>query len=155
MRSLLHAPMLYLLAGLLVAASPSRSPAQQLAPVGAIAWTQCLDAKVSSYIDATVLGTDSAVVILRHEEVHREQQRRAIEATGSCVVYSSPVLLLNHEIEAYCASDSTAVRVNHRDPVEVSAQTLWRLLGQFRRVFPTFTIADSWARGCPGATHRE
>lgn len=154
MRSLLKVPLLSLLAGTLVAASPSLLPAQ-IAPVGAIAWTQCLDAKVSSYIDAAIIGTDSAVVILRHEEVHREQQRRAIEATGACIIYSSPVLLLNHEIEAYCASDSTAVRVNRRDPVEVSAQSLWRLWQQFRRVFPLFTIDSSWAQGCPGSTHRE
>jgi hypothetical protein len=143
--------LLFALAGTLIAASPSCAHAQ-IAPPSAIAWTQCLDAKVSSYINASIIGTDSAAVILRHEEVHHRQQTDTIAVTGRCAIYVTPAQLLNAEIEAYCASDSVAVHVQARHPTEVSAQTLLRLMAQFHRALPAFTITDSWARGCPGET---
>ena len=129
--------------------------ASQAVPPGAIAWTQCLDGKVDSYINAEAVGTDTAAVILRHEEVHRRQARDSVTATGHCVYPQTAAQLLNLETEAYCASDSVEVNVRHRDPVEVSAQTLFRLLRQFQRAMPAFTIGDSWRKACPGSTHHE
>lgn len=153
MRSLLHSIMILpLLASALVLASPLRA---QAVPPGAIAWTQCLDGKVETFINAEALGGDSTVVILRHEEVHRRQQRDSVTSRGACWYPTTAYQLLNWEIEAYCASDSTWVNIVKRDSVETSAQTLLRLVRQFSRAMPVFTIADSWAKGCPGSTNKK
>lgn len=123
--------------------------AQQTAPPGAIAWTQCLGGRVNTYIDVAVLGTDSTEEILYHEAIHHRQNADSIAKTGACAMVVSPAQLLNYEIEAYCASDSVRVRVKHSTPAEASAQTIWRLLREFHGALPVFTVTDSWARGCP------
>lgn len=137
--------LLLLVAALLI---PSRI-AGQTAPPGALAWTQCLNGRVASFIDVTVLGTDSTEEILYHESIHRRQNTDSIAKTGVCAMVVSPAQLLNYEIEAYCASDSVRVRVMHKPPAEVSAQTIWRLLRQFHAALPAFTITDSWQQACP------
>lgn len=121
----------------------------QVAPPGAIAWTECLNGRVATYINAAILGTDSTEEILYHESVHFRQNTDSIAKTGVCAFLVTPAQALNYEIEAYCASDSVHVRLHHTPKAEVRAQTLWRLLQMLHRVLPTFTITDSWEKGCP------
>jgi len=121
----------------------------QIAPPGAIAWTECLGGRVNTYVNAAILGTDSTEEILYHESIHFRQNIDSIAKTGVCALVVSPAQALNYEIEAYCASDSVRVRVKHTPVDSVRTQTLWRLIQQLHRVLPMFTISDSWDRGCP------
>lgn len=120
-----------------------------IAPPGAIAWTECLNGRVNSYVNVGVLGSDSTEEILYHESIHYRQNVDSIAKTGACAFVISPAQLLNYEIEAYCASDSVRVRVKHTPKPEARAQTVWRLLQMLRHVLPAFTITDSWEKGCP------
>ncbi len=134
----------------IVFASAITTPAHaQTAPPGAIAWTECLNGRVATYVNAAILGTDSTEEILYHESIHFRQNTDSIAKTGVCAMIISPAQLLNYEIEAYCASDSVRIRVKHTPKPEVRAQTVWRLMRELHSVLPVFTITDSWNRGCP------
>jgi hypothetical protein len=116
-----------------------------------IAWTQCVNGTVSSFINVAVLGTDSTQEILRHEQAHRAQATKALAANGGvCHVITTPEELLQLEAEAYCASDVVRVRVRHTPKAEVSALTIKRLIDQFwfYGITPE-RIAQVWTAVCP------
>ena len=131
---------------LVAACMQGRTPlyAQDVSPVGALAYTTCLGGHVKTFVDAAIIGTDSLTEILVHEAKHREQAARS---APMCQRYT-PWTLLASEVEAYCASRPFRMARGWSE-LEVDINYLTRLFSQFKGAMPRRDIVRAYRTGCP------
>ena len=133
-----------------VAAQAFRPPAD-IVPI-AVTYCHLADTTAPSFtvtfIDASLVGSDSLSEILAHEAVHERRNKDSLRV-GTCPGPQGDVSAhLNREIVAYCVSDSVRVLRTH-DPVEAARTTVGRLVNQFYGKIPVSEIAWRWSHACP------
>lgn len=115
-------------------------------PPGATATTYCAGGRVGTWIDAAVIGTDSATEILEHEKVHRRQFADSVVKNGVCPIIDTPAKMLMLEVEAYCVSFD--IRSEHQDPTTVRSIYVLKLMREFGGALPPYTITHQWTVQC-------
>lgn len=102
-----------------------------------------------TFINVSLLGTDSLEEVLVHERAHDRMNRDSLSRVGHCPgPVGSPRGQLEREVYAYCLSDSVRV-ARTRNVSEAGQTTVRRLMNQFKDQIPAPLIVWLWSIRCP------
>lgn len=131
-----------LLVALLVAPAAAQ---QRPLPEKSMAYTYCVDGRARSVMDMSVIGTADFEEVVAHEAKHREQYARF---APFCPLLT-PLLYLDLEIEAYCASRPAAMRNRRLAKVLVDLDYITRIASELVNEIPADSVARLYLVRCP------
>lgn len=128
------------------------SPPVDLVPI-AVTYCHTSDSTARAFtvtfINVSLMGTDSLDEVLVHERAHDRMNRDSLRLLGHC---PGPIgdarAQLEREVYAYCVSDSVRV-ARTKDASEAGHTTVVRLMNQFNGRLPAPLIARIWSLRCP------